>query len=349
MLTFDPAVLPVPPAPSADDPAACTQHVVPAPHLASSPERPCTEEDESETAAYQYDATGRVVYRGVHTDYGYDATYTSEDDGGVRIEMLVERGHTSTKDVTQLKDGKPVEADHYFSAAADRDLVLASHSTWLYDAQGRQQYMILQQPGMALFVERNIYDTKGRMYFVDSSVYWPGATVVANQRYTVRSWFANGALAHEFETCGIVGGAPCGIREKRWEPCGNLAYDGNQTGNGRWSSFTDWSWGPDGTLLATHSRWNTTTDFFNTTESYQVGNAGRVISGAIVTTSPPGWSWPPTERHETSYTYDDAGRLIERSVDGKAEFHARFDSAGKLVELTDGGRTYRWTYGVCGG
>jgi len=348
MLTFDPAVLPVPPAPSADDPAACGQKVLPAPRLAYPPERPCTQEDESGATTYRYDATGRLVYRAVHTNNGHDATYTSEDDGGVRTEMLVERGYTSTKDVTQLKDGKPVEADHYFTDAADRDLALASHSTWLYDAQGRQRYMILQQPGMALVVERNVYDAKGRVYFVDSSAYWSGATAVANQRYTLRSWFANGALAREFHTCGVVGGPPCSTLEKRWEPCGNLAYDGDQTGNGRWSSFTDWSWGPDGNLLAVHTRWNTTTDFFNTTESYQVDGAGRVISGAIVTTSPSGWSWPPTERHETSYRYDDAGHLIERSVDGKADFDARFDSAGKLVELTYGANTYRWTYAGCG-
>jgi hypothetical protein len=101
-------------------------------------------------------------------------------------------------------------------------------------------------------------------------------------------------------------------------------------------------------LLTRHDRWNTTTDFYNSTESYQVDGAGRVISGAILTTNPPGWSLPPTEQHEASYEYDDAGHLIERSLDGKADFRARFDAAGELTELTYGTFTLRWTYDGCG-
>src|SRR5439155_11193241 len=127
----------------------------------------------------RYDATGRVLYRAVHTSDGYDATYTSEDDGGVRIETVVGQGRTWTRDVTQLKDGKPLEADH-FKADADGGLALDGHSTWLYDAQGRQQYVISQYVGIARILERNVYDTEGRLYFVDQSVYWPGSTTVAN-------------------------------------------------------------------------------------------------------------------------------------------------------------------------
>jgi hypothetical protein len=345
ILTLDPTVaLPVPPAPWPDDPTACAPQVVPAPALDPQPDRPCTEENGNGTTAYRYDATGRVVYRAVHSNYGYEATYTSEDDGGVRIETLVEQGRTSTRDVTQLKDGKPVEADH-FKAAADGGLALDGHSTWLYDAQGRQQYVISQYVSTARLVERNVYDMKGRLYFVDQSYYWPGWPV-ANHRFTARSWFANGALAHQIQTCDIEGGAPCSTLEKRWEPCGNLAYRGNQTGNWRHSSFTDWSWDPGGRLLTKHDRWNTTTYFFNSTESYQLDGAGRAISGAILTTKP--YGLPLTEQHETSYSYDGAGHVIERLMDGKTDFHARFDAASRVLERTMGGDTVRWTYDGCG-
>jgi hypothetical protein len=350
-LTLDPPIeLPVPPAPSLDNPAACAPQVVPAPKFPANPDRPCTEVDASEATTYRYDVTGRLIYRAVQTNYGYDATYTSEDHGDVRIETLVEKGRTATRDVTQLRDGKPVDADH-FVAAADGSLVLDGHSTWLYDAQGRQQYVISQRVGInARVVERNVYDAKGRIYFVDWSYYWPGHTTVANHRYTARSWFANGALAHEIDTCDIVGGAPCGTLEQRWEPCGNLAYSGNQTGNLRNSSFADWNWGPDGRLLTRHDRWNGTATYFNSTESYKLDGAGRVISGSILTTNPPNYPLPPTEQHEASYAYDDAGHLIARLLDGKTDFQARFDAAGRVLELTRGAGNYtvRWTYDGCG-
>jgi YD repeat-containing protein len=344
-LTLDPALaLPVPPAPSPDDPAACAPQVVATPDFSAQPDRPCTEEDASGTSTYRYDAAGRVVYRAVHKNDGYEATYTSEDDGGVRIETWVGQGRTWKQDVTELKDGKPVEAD-YFKVAADGGLVLDGHSTWLYDDQGRQQLVISQYSGItARVVERNFYDMKGRLYFVDQSHYWPGKTTVANHSFTERSWFANGALAHEIQTCDIAGGPPCGILEKRWEPCGNLAYIGDQPAM-RPSSFTDWSWDRGGRPLARHARWYTTTNSFNSTESYRLDGAGRVISGAILITNPPNYGLlPPTEQHETSYTYDDAGHLIERLLDGRTDFHARFDAAGRVLERD----TVRWTYDGCG-
>jgi len=338
-LTLDPAVaLPEPPAPSPDDPATCGQQVTPVPDLSPQPDRPCTAGDGA--TVYRYDATGRVVYRADHTSYGYDATYTSEDNGGVRIETWVEQGRTSARHVTQLKDGKPIEADH-FTPAADGGFVLVGHSTWLYDSQGRQQYVMSQYVATTRVVERNVYDEKGRPYFVDQSQYWLGSTGIVHHSFTARSWFANGALAHEIQTCDISTGPPCGIVEKRWEPCGNLAYAGYETGNWRNSSFTDWSWDAGGRLLTRHDRWRTTIEGFSSTESYQLDRAGRVTSGTILTTKP----YRPTEQHETSYTYDGAGRLIERSLDGKTDFYARFDAAGRLVEGTGGSR---WTYDGCG-
>jgi hypothetical protein len=383
ILSFDPALLPVPPAPTPDDPAACGRQVLPFPDLFAQPDRPCTEDgstndEDGWTVAYRYDATGRLIYRAGHSSYGYDSTYTSEDDGGVRIETLVEQGRLSTRDVTRLQDGNAVEADHFkagadgglvlyerstwlydgegrplesdhFKTGANGGLVLDGHTTWLYDGEGRQQYVISQFTGQARRVERNVYDPTGRPYFVDVTDYWPGATQPANHRFTARSWFANRAPAHEYGTCDIVGGAPCGILEERWEPCGHLAYSGNQTGNGRWSSFTDWSWDDVGSPRARHDRYNTTTDFFNSTETYQVDAAGQVVSGAIFTINPPNyWSLPPTEQHEAAYTYDQAGRLIDRSIDGKTVFHARYDESGRLIELLNGTVTRRWTYNGCG-
>jgi hypothetical protein len=346
-LALDPAVvLPEPPAPDPDDPAACTSQVVPFPNVAPQAQRPCTVEDGNGTIAYRYryDANGRVIYRFVHTGYGYDATYTSEDDGGVRVETLTENGRTSL-DVTQLEDGKPIEADH-FNMAADGALDLKGHSTWLYDTQGRQRYVISQTEGQARKVERSVYDPNGRPYYVDQTYYWPGHTMIVHHSFTLRSWFANGVQAHEVQACDIVGGAPCGKPETRWEPCGNVAYSGYQTGLGRGSSFTDWSWDLSGRPLTMHRRFNGTGEFFNATESFQLDSFGRAVSGTIVTISPPGYSSVPTEHHD--YRYDDAGRLIEASRDGKIYLQARFDAAGRLVEVTSGGGTTRWTYDGCG-
>ena len=251
------------------------------------------------------------------------------------------------RDVTWLGNGRPVEEDH-FQADGDGGVVLKGHSTWLYDGEKRQQYVISQFEGMARRVERNVYDSKGRPYFVDQTDYWPGHTQIANHSFTFRSRFADGTLAHEIQTCDIEGGAPCGIRESRWEPCGNLAYSGNQTGNYRWSSFGDWSWDADGKPLSNHDRWNTVTDFFNSTETYHVDGAGKVVSGTILITNPPSYPLPPTEKHDASYSYDAAGHLVERVLDGKSQWHASFDAAGRVVERTVGNAVARWTYDGCG-
>jgi hypothetical protein len=269
----------------------------------------------------------------------------SEDDDAVRIETVVAQGRIETRDVTWLNDGKPVEADH-FKAGADGGLVLNGHSTWLYDANGRQQYVISQFAGQTRKLERYVYDPKGRPYFVDEISYWPDATTVFHPRFTSRSWYANGTLAHEVRSCGETGGAPCSMLEQRWEPCGNPAYRGYVPGNWRHQSFTDWSWDQSGMPIAKHDRWNTTSLFHDTTETYRLDDAGRPISGTIVTVSPPGYWQVPQQ--QASYSYDDAGHLIEASRDGKIYFQARYDAAGRLIERTTMGSTIRWTYDGCG-
>jgi len=346
-LMLDPAVaLPVPPDPVPDDPRACTAQVLAPPDFGPEPDRPCTEESSGGTTTYRYDATGRVVYRADHSNSGYDVIYTLEDDGGVRIETTLAQGRTSTRNLTWLRGGKPVEADH-FTAAADGGLVLDAHSTWLYDADGRQQYVISQVAWQARKVERYVYDAEGRAYFIDQSYYWPGATIIVGHYFTSRSWYENGTLAHEVSTCDISGGAPCGKLEKRWGPCGNLTYIADWTGLVRGSSFTDWSWDPGGRPLSRHDRSIGAGSVFDTTESYHLDGAGRAISGTIVTTTDATWL-PPPEQREASYTYDDAGRLVEASQDGRIYFQARFDEAGRLIERTSAGGTIRWTYDGCG-
>lgn len=359
-LSLDPRVtLPDAPAPVPDDPAACTG-ILPHPDLDPQPGRPCTEETSGGTATFRYDAAGRVIHRAVHTTYGYEAIYTSEDVGDTRTDTLTEHGSNSaqvqTRDVTRLKEGKPVEADHY-KTATDGSLKLSGHTTWLYDSLGRQQYVISEAAdGMsARMIERDLYDDEGRLYYVDWSQHWPGATIIVGHRWTSRSWFANGSLAQEIQTCDISGGPPCSTTEKRWDPCGNLTYSGNQTGNGRYSSFVDWSWDNSGRPVARHDRWNTTTTFFDSVESYGLDGAGRPASGAILTTNPPNYgSLPPTEQHSASYAYDEAGRVIDRSLDAesynRADFHARFDAAGRLLERTgyNGNLVGRWRYDGCG-
>src|SRR5207237_10138429 len=108
-------------------------------------------------------------------------------------------------------------------------------------------------------------------------------------------------------------------------------------GSGRGSSAADWSWDQSGKPLALHQWW-TTTQYFESTESYHV-DGDRVVSGRIVITNPPGFGMPETEEHEASYNYDDGGRLIERLVDGKTQSRARFDAEGRLVELINGNST----------
>ncbi|MGZ6124255.1 MAG: hypothetical protein ACXWLR_04800, partial [Myxococcales bacterium] len=291
------------------------------------------------------------VYREVHTNYGYDEIYRSEDDGDSRVETVTIQGQPSTRDVTRLKDGKPVEAD-LFKAGTDGNLQFSGHTTWLYDASGRQQYVISQFVNLPRMIERDLYDSAGRLYLVDRSQHWPGATIIVGHSWTVRSWFANGSLGHEIQSCEVAGGAGCSTTENRWDPCGNLAYRGHQTANGRWSSFVDWSWDASGRPVARHDRWNTTTYFFDSVESYALDGTGRPASGSILTTNPYGLS--PTEQHSASYTYDDAGRVIDRRLDAESynrtNFHARFDEAGRLLEQTEyqGGLVGRWTYDGCG-
>lgn len=345
-MTLDPAVaLPVPPEPAPDDPRACATSVVAAPSFIAEPDRPCTEERYDGTTTYRYDATGRIVYRAVHSADGNETVYTSEVDGDIRIETVVEQGRTKTRDVISLKDGKPVEASH-FEAADDGTLVLDGHTTWLYDDDGRKQYVISQFAGRTRKIKRYMYDSNGRPYFVDENSYWPGSTNVFELSFTSRSYYENGNLAHEVRSCGDTGGAPCTTVEQHWEPCGNLAYYGSQPGNFRNASFTDWAWDQSGRPAARHQRWNTTSLFSDTTETYRLNDGGRAISGTIVTVSPPGYLEVPQQ--QASYTYDDAGRLIEAALDGKTIFQARYDTAGRLVQRTTTSGTIRWTYDGCG-
>jgi YD repeat-containing protein len=266
--------------------------------------------------------------------------------------MLTKDGHTTSLDVTEFWDGKPVEADH-FGIGGDGGLVPGGHSTWLYDAQGRQQYVIRQPGGpggnFSREVERTVYDANGRPYFVDQSDYSPDVMSVYLHNFTFRSWFANGVLAHELDTCDVDYGPSCDMLEQRWEPCGNLAYVASRTSWGRFGSSADWSWGAAGRPLKSHVRWNDLGGrVFDSTESYQVDHDGRLVSGTILNVNPPGAFFPLPEQQVDSYRYDDEGHLIERSLDGNTVFHARFDAAGRLIELGTGSDIVRWTYDGCG-
>ena len=305
-----------------------------------------------ETDTYRYDANGRLVYRSVHNNSAsvHDETYTSEDDGGVRVETLTADGNTSV-DVTQFWDGRPVEADH-FKMGTDGGLVAGIHSTWMYDAQGRQQYLIRQPADYwSREIERTVYDANGHPYFVDRSLYLPGNTSIALHAFTFRSWFANGVAAHEVQTCDINNAGPgCDMNEVRWEPCGNLAYVAYRAGWGLGcrNGSSDWSWGAGGAPLRSHEQWcDLGGRIFDSTESYQVDPAGRFISGTILNVTPPGAFFPLPEQQVDSYRYDDAGHLIERSVDGTTAFQARYDGAGRLVEIGAGTDIVRWTYDGC--
>lgn len=357
-LSLDPRVtLPDAPAPVPDDPAACTG-ILPHPDLDPQPDRPCTEETSGGTTAFRYDAAGRVIYRAVHTTYGYEAIYTSEDVGDTRTDTLTEHGSNSaqvqTRDVTRLKDGRPTEADH-FRRGPDGALQFSGHTTWLYDASGRQQYVVSQFVNSARTIERDLYDARGRLYFADWSQYFAGESRILAHRWTLRSWFANASQAHEIQSC--EGGVPCATLERRWEPCGNLAYSGNESANGRYSSWTDWSWDGNGNPLTRHDRWITlTTPGWESVESYKLDAVGRALSGLVVTTNPQNLAapLPPTEQHSASYAYDEAGRVTDRRLDAesynRADFHARFDAAGRLLERTgyNGNLVGRWRYDGCG-
>jgi hypothetical protein len=245
-------------------------------------------------------------------------------------------------------EGRPVEWNRLVPDA-DGGPGTSSHTTWLYDAEGRQRYVVSQSTGQARRVERHVYDSKGHEYYVDVSDYWPGHSQVANHSFTSRSWFANGTQAHEYWTCDIVGGAPCAQRETRWEPCGNVAYvfDSGGWGLGCFYSAEDRSWGADGRPLKSHMNWcDLGGRIFDSNESYQTDPDGLVVSGTILTSNPPGAIIPVPERQVDSYAYDEAKRLVDRSIDGNSVFHARFDAEGRLIELLNGALR-RWTYDGC--
>ena len=124
--------------------------------------------------------------------------------------------------------------------------------------------------------------------------------------FTSQSYFANGVRARDLDTCDINDVGPsCNVEEKRWEPCGNLAYDAawGGWGLGCYDSSTDWNWGADGRPLRSHDRWcNLGGSIFDSTESYQSDPGGRVVSGTILTVNPPGAIIPVPEQQVDSYS-----------------------------------------------
>src|SRR5207245_432355 len=98
----------------------------------------------------------------------------------------------------------------------------------------------------------------------------------------------------------------------------------------RGSHWDSWDWDQNG--IPRDRRYiSTTSSTWSADESYTVDGAGRVISSLIARQGPPGWPEAP-DQHAT-YQYDTAGHVIERIVDGKSDFHARYDDAGRLIEL----------------
>jgi hypothetical protein len=328
---------PLPPTP--DYPAACTQPIRPQPDLSPEPVRPCTEETSGSAAEFRYDSTGRVVYRASHSTLSgqhYEYVYRSDDSGDTRIEETTFNGVVTDRRVTQLKDGLPLEQDQ-FTALPDGTLDLVEHLTWSYDAYGRQSLVVSQRQGSVVPFESDYYDSAGRLYLVYQNQY-------GGLGWHYRSWFANGSLAHEVGV-GYTGSAV----EKRWDACGNLTYNGFKTSSGRGSIWTDWSWDREGFPASRHIRSRGTVWETNSTESYALDDTGRALSSLIVVTNPPEYDWlPPTETHHASYAYDSAGHVIDHGVDGKTDFHARYDDAGRLVELGLDPDPTRWTYDGCG-
>jgi len=353
------ALLPKVPPSQADDPAVCSPTILPHPDLEPQPDRPCTVEDGNGKTAYRYDATGRVMYRAVHSTYGYEGVFTSEDRGDLRIDTLVEGGRTSTQDVLRFEDGKPAEADH-FTAAADGGLVLTSRSTWLNDASGRPQYVVTDYTnGVGRVIERHLYDSNGREYFVDSSQQFAGETKIVLHRWTFRSWYANGRLNEQVTTCGDAVSPPpghnydCGKLERRWDACGNLTYSADESTNGRHSRWVEWSWDATGRPRSRHDRWTTVVDGFESLETYEADGTGRAESAAIHTTNSPYVYLPPSEDHQATYVYDDAGHVTDQLIDGRTRFHAGFDAQGRVIERTGPDvagytTTHTWTYEGCG-
>src|SRR3954467_3975945 len=124
------------PAPRPDDPVAC-HGIGTAPDLEPAPDRPCTEESPEGMTTFRY-AGDRMVFQSDRTTNGSESVYTSEDVGDTRVETVEMNGRVRTRDVTLLKEGRPIEADH-LTAAADGGLELNGHSSWTYDAAGRKE------------------------------------------------------------------------------------------------------------------------------------------------------------------------------------------------------------------
>ena len=127
-------------------------------------------------------------------------------------------------------------------------------------------------------------------------------------------------------------------RERRWSaPAGLGCFDSAETRN----------WDADGWPLKSHEKWcDLGGRIFDSNESYQTDADGLVVSGAIVTSNPPGAVIPVPELQADSYGYDEAKRLVDRWIDGNSVFHARFDREGRLIELLNG-TLRRWTYDGC--
>jgi len=348
--------------PVPDDSASCARPILPAPDLDPQPVRPCTEDAWFGPTEFRYDATGRVVYRAQHYSYGGPRTvntvYVSQDDGDTRIETVTTDGALTERHVTQMKNGVPLEADHY-TVSSDGAQHLSGHSTWKYDASGRQVSVILDSVGAAQMTETDSYDDKGRLYFVDLTQRWPPSDIVVARNWTLRSWHQNGQLAGELRGCGDPATAktthaPCDVgtwKEKRWDACGNLTYSADETMTGRFSRWTDWSW-DGGVPRARHDRWNGVAQQWSSTESYTLDSKSRAASSTIVIYNPSELPYlPPTEEHRGSYVYDSNGHAIQRTMDGQITFEALFDAAGRVLmrDGHDGTGRFQWTYDGCGG
>jgi hypothetical protein len=348
--------------PVADDSGTCSQPTTPAPDLDPQPVRPCTEAGPNATTQLRYDATGRMIYRAKHSTYGpqsLDEVYTSEDTQDTRVETVTTNGRITERHVTKLKDGLPVEADH-FQVSSDGVEQLSGHTTWNYDASGRQASVVTDTVGAAQKTETDSYDANGRLYFVDQTQRFSPSQGVAARNWTLRTWHANGSLAGEIQGCGDpamaqAAHASCVVgdwRERRWDACGNLTYSAEETKTGRYSRWIDWSWDASGNPRTRHDRWTGAAYEWSSTESYTLDSSGRAASSSIVIKNPSdlAGSLPPTEEHRGSYAYDGNGHAIQRLIDGQSTFEARFDAAGRVLERDrhDGAGLFRWTYDGCG-
>jgi hypothetical protein len=320
---------PAPMAPVADDPRECWQSTRPHPDLTPQLDRPCSIEGSDSKVIFRYDPTGREVYRANHWG-NHESIYRSEDDGGTRVETSSQDGVVLSRVVTQLKDGAPIQADAFSGLDGGQPI---EHLIWNYDAFGRQVSLVHQSQGPDTFVEHDYYDPAGKRYLV----YWiqyPRGSAPVLLRWSFRSWFANGTLAYDDQRSGISRAHS----ENRWDACANT---------GRFSRWVDWSWDADGFPLFRRDRWTESASEWNSTKSYSLDAAGRVVSSLTVTGPPPA-SYQPRPNQQATYAYDTAGHLIERIVDGKPDFHARYDGAGRLIESGVGPSPTRFTYDGCG-